>query len=162
MSAFSREKEQCFKVGTVEDVVFTLKSLVQRQQDDEIRALYGSGPYKLDKKYKRFSIDSIRWHSMSPEKRKKHVKAFRQYIPTLEDKFRKPTRSGKKPCERVRKSKKSLPDTIIDRLNKDSFRINNPHMEREVTYELYLRSLSSRGRKMSRQLRRKATFSRHR
>lgn len=130
---FQEKKEQCFKVGTVEDVVSSLKALVQRQQNDETRALYGGGLYKLEKRYKRFSIDSIKWHSMSLEKRKKHVKAFRQYIPTLEDQFTKPARSGKKPCERVRKSKKSFPDTIIDRLNKDSFRINNPHMEREET-----------------------------
>jgi hypothetical protein len=141
---FREKKEQCFKEGTIEDVVSTLKKLVQRQQDDEVRALYGSGPYKLSNAYQRFSIDSTRWHSMAPENRKKCVESFRKYNPTLEESFKKPSQSGKKPCQRVRKKRKTSSETIIDRLSKDFFRVNNPHGERKVAYTIYLRSLVPR------------------
>ena len=42
---FREKKEQCFKKGTVQEVIATLKSLVTRQEDDEIRAIHGSGRY---------------------------------------------------------------------------------------------------------------------
>ena len=44
---YLEKKKQSFRKGTVLDVIKTLKSLVKRQQDEEVRAFYGSGPYRL-------------------------------------------------------------------------------------------------------------------
>ena len=57
----------------MEDVIKTFKSLVDRQQDDEVRAIYRSGPYRLNDRYKKFGVDSAKWHSTDPEARIKHV-----------------------------------------------------------------------------------------
>ena len=97
------------------DVIGTLRNIAERQQDDEIRALYGSGPYKSSKEYLRFSVDSLKWHSMSSEERKKHVLVFRNYKPSLEDQFKKTKQSGRKPSDRTRK-RKPEPEILIDRL----------------------------------------------
>ena len=55
-----KKKEQSFKKGTVEDVIKTFKSLVERQQDEEVRAIYRSGPYRLSDRYKTFEVDSVK------------------------------------------------------------------------------------------------------
>ena len=52
--------EQSYKKGTVEDVISTLKKLVERQEDDEIRAIYGSGPYCFSAQYAKFLMDSMK------------------------------------------------------------------------------------------------------
>ena len=36
-------KEQSFRKGTVKDVIKTFKSLVERQQNEEMRAIHRSG-----------------------------------------------------------------------------------------------------------------------
>ena len=43
---FKEKTEQCHKLRSSVDVINTLKKIIERQQDDEIRAIYGSGPYK--------------------------------------------------------------------------------------------------------------------
>ena len=78
---FKKKTEQCHKLLSLTDVIGTLRKIVERKQDDEIRALYGNGPYKLSKEYCRFSVDSLKWHSISSEKRKKHVFLFRIHKP---------------------------------------------------------------------------------
>ena len=95
-------------------VIGTLRKIVERQQD-EICALYGSRPYKLSKECCRFSVDTLKWHSMSSEERKKHVLAFRSHKPSLEDQFKKPKHSGRKPSDLTRKRKPEL-EILIDRL----------------------------------------------
>ena len=101
-----------------------MKTLIERQQNDEVRALYGSGPYHLSQSYKRFQVDSIRWHSMNPTKKMKHVPSFRQYVPSLDEHFLKPGTSGRKLNERKRVRKKEL-ELLIDRDNSDS---NSAHV----------------------------------
>ena len=74
-----------FQEGECPGSDFYDKSLVKRQEDDEIKAIYGSGPYRLSQPFKKFAIDSINWHNMNPQKRIKHVEQFRKYSPKLED-----------------------------------------------------------------------------
>ena len=112
---FKEKTEQCHKLLSSTDVIGTLRKIAERQQDDEIRALYRSESYKLSKEYCRFSVDSLKWHSMSSEERKKHVLPFRSYKLSLEDQFKKPKQSGRKPSDRTRK-RKPEPEILIDRL----------------------------------------------
>ena len=51
--------EQSYKKGTVADIISTLKKLVDRQEDDEVRAIYGSSPYRLSPQYAKFLMDSV-------------------------------------------------------------------------------------------------------
>ena len=88
------KNEQSFKAVTISKIVRTLKTLIERQQNDEVRALYGSEPYHLSQSYKRFQVDLVRWHSMNATKKMKHVPSFRQYVPSLNEHFLKPGTSG--------------------------------------------------------------------
>ena len=109
-----REKlEQCFQTLSSCDVIDTLLRLTERQQSDEVKALYRSGPYSLSNDYVKFKVDSLNWHSWSPEARRKHVAAFRNHEPTLSDHFKKPKTSGRKHSQSIRKSKCS-PDIVVD------------------------------------------------
>ena len=49
---YLEKKEQSFRKGTLEDVIITFKSLVERQLNKEMRAIYKSGPYRLSDRYK--------------------------------------------------------------------------------------------------------------
>ena len=111
---FKEKTEQCHKPGSTIDVINTLKKIVDRQQDDEVRAIYGSGPYKLSRGYRKFSVDNLKWHTMTSDQRKKHMLALRNYRPSLENQFQKPSKSGRKPCDRQRK-RKPEPDVLIER-----------------------------------------------
>ena len=51
---YLEKKEQPFRKGTVEHVIKTFKSLVERQQNEEGRAIYRSGPYRMSDRYKKF------------------------------------------------------------------------------------------------------------
>ena len=113
---------------------------------DRVCALCGSGSCKLSKEYCRFSVDSLKWHSVSSRERKKHVLAFRSYKPSLEDQFKKPRQSGRKPSDRTRK-RKPEPEILIDRLEdrekkpEKKVRIDDSHAKRTVSYELFFRYL---------------------
>ena len=90
-------------------------------------------------------MDSVQWHSMSAKKKMKHVACFRQYVPSLDEHFPKPSTSGRKSNERKRVRKKE-PEIIIDRNNSHSDRahvmwVENPNASRPVEYQLFLRSL---------------------
>ena len=112
---FKEKMEQCHKLGSMVDVINTLKKIIERQQDNEVCTIYGSGPYKLINEYNKFSTDNLKWHSMILEKRKKHVLEFRNYNPSLEDKFIKPAKSGRKPSHQTCK-RKPEPVVLINRL----------------------------------------------
>ena len=40
---YQEKKEQSFRKGTMEDVIKTFKSLMERQQDEEVKDIYKSG-----------------------------------------------------------------------------------------------------------------------
>lgn len=44
LNIFCEKKEQLFKKGDLSDAVSTMKAIIERQQNEEIMALYGSGP----------------------------------------------------------------------------------------------------------------------
>ena len=70
---FKEKPEQCHKLGSLVDVINTLKKIIERQQDGEVHAIYGSGSYKVNNEYNKFSIDNLKWHSMTLEERKKNT-----------------------------------------------------------------------------------------
>ena len=146
---FKEKTEQCHKLGSSIDVIDTLKKIVDRQQDDEVRAIYGSGPYKLSRDYLKFSVDNLKWHTMTSDQRKKQVLALRNDPPSLEDQFTKPIKSGRKPCDRTRK-RKPEPDVLIERLKEmekqpaKKVRIEDPNANQIIPYQLFLRSLVPR------------------
>ena len=125
-------------------MVGTLKTLIERHKNDEIRALYGSGPYHLSQSYKRFQVDSVQWHSMNAKKKMKDVAPSRQYVPSFDEHFPKPKYKWQKiEWKRVRKKKLEI---LIDRNNSDSdralvMRVENPNASWRVEYQLFLRSL---------------------
>ena len=55
---FCEKKEQSFKKEDVKEVISTLQAIVKRQQSDEIRAIYGCGPYRLRNAYKKFEVEA--------------------------------------------------------------------------------------------------------
>ena len=72
---FREKMEQSFKKKIVGDVISTLKKLVDRQEDDKVRTIYGSGPYHLSTQYKKFqqwnkSLESLRNTGKKPTKSK--------------------------------------------------------------------------------------------
>ena len=146
---YLEKKEQSFRKGIVEDVMKTLKSLVERQQDEEVRAIYRSGPYRLSDCHKMFRVDSIKWHSIDLEARMKHVERFQSYKPTLDDQFDKPKSSGRKSNDRKRTRK---PDFVsaFDRLdkkkkgNRKSFTFQDSNAPKKISYELFFRSVIPR------------------
>ena len=150
---FQEKKEQCFKKGNINDVINTIKALVERQQADEIRALYGSGPYRLSKAFERFTVDSVKWHSYEPERRRRHVEKFRAYRPGLEDQFTKPKASGRKPNE-MKRTRKPNAEIVIDRISPTQEEIaqkipkkvelEDPNSLPKAVYELHLRSMVPR------------------
>ena len=73
---YPEKKKQSFREETVEDFIKTFKSIVERQQDKEARAIFNSGPHRLSDRYKKFEVDSVKWHSLDPKTRMKHVERF--------------------------------------------------------------------------------------
>ena len=96
---FREKLEQSYKKGSLETVISTLQKLVERQENDEIKVIYGSGPYSFSKQYSKFKIDSVKWYSLAGDYRRKHVKKFRMYKPTLDDEYVKPKKNGKNPSD---------------------------------------------------------------
>ena len=112
---------QGFQKKDVITVVQNLKKLSERQELDEIRALYGAGNYKLAEPYKSFFVSSEKWHGWNSARKQDHLKKFREYKPTPTDLFHKPSNAGRKPGNNQRK-RKNVPyvDMVIDRTNLQS------------------------------------------
>lgn len=93
-----------------------MRNFALRQENDEIRAIYGAGNYSLSIPYSRFKVDSSRWHSWGEDKRREHVEKFRAYQPTPSNFFRKPRNVGRKQgfSERRRNEEANV---IVDRID---------------------------------------------
>ena len=111
--------EKCIQHYKKEDVLVVINNLQRlsdRQDAEEVRALYGAGNYRLAESYRKFLVKSSEWHNWSEKRRHDHVSKFRKYVPTMSDSFTKPRNSGKKPSDR--QSQRTIePDVIIDRLS---------------------------------------------
>ena len=93
---------------------------------------------------RRWSKSNLRVRSLSLErtiskqKGKKYVSLFRQHIPTTEQEFKRPQKSGKKVNEKQRKGKET-PQIFVDRVQKDKKRTRID--DSQVPYFLFLQSL---------------------
>ena len=131
------------------DVIKTFKSLVERQKDKEVRAIYRSGPYRLSDRYERFEVDSVKWHSMDPQAQMKHAKRFRRYRPALDDQFDKLKLSGRKLRDR-KKTRKTDFESAFDQLvkkekeSKKMFTFQNSNVPEKKSNELLFRSMVKR------------------
>ena len=140
---FREKKEQCFKKGPVQEVIATLKSLVTRQEDDKIRAIHGSGRYWLSRPFKKFEVDSVKWHGMDPCRRMNHVEQFRKYC----RKWKTVSKNLHPVKERRTKGRgwgnlKQKLSWIEWKAGK--VKIQDPNIARKVVYELHLRSMVPR------------------
>ena len=105
---------QNYKKGDILVVIKNLERLSDRQDTEEVRALYGAGSCTVNKPYKKFLVQSSEWHSWSDSRRRDHVKKFRQYVPSVTDIFSKSKNSGRKPS--YQKRHRSLePEVVNDR-----------------------------------------------
>ena len=83
------KRAQNFMKKDVTAAIANLQSLIKREENDEILAVYGQGNYLLSPDYKDFKRPSHVWHSWTPERRDDHLKKFREYRPSLDDSFQK-------------------------------------------------------------------------
>ena len=89
--------------NNVKEVILTSQAIVKQQQSDEIRAIYGCGPYRLSNAYKEFEVEAVKWHTMETKNRMMHVANFKKCSPSLEEHFNKPvveSRTSQKEEER--------------------------------------------------------------
>ena len=137
---FRQKNEQCFEKKNVCEVLQTLQALVNRQENDEIMALYGSGPYRLSGPYKKFQRDSVVFHNMSIKEKERLIRSFRSYSPNLGDNFRKPESSGRKPSQTKRL--RNPPAEVYSERAADvkKIKINDPNSAGNIVYELFARS----------------------
>ena len=114
-----------------------------------MRAIYRSGLCRLSDCYQKFEVDSVKWHSMDPEARLKHLERFWRYRPTLDDQIDKPKSIGRKPSDRKRTRKTDF-ESAFDQLDKKekesrkSFTFQDPNALEKISYELFFRSVVPR------------------
>ena len=104
---FREKMEKSYKKRTLPDVISTLKKLVDRQKGDEIRAVYGPGPYRLSTQYAKFQMDSVKCILWMP---KNEISMFR-YFDSMEQ-WNKSLKSLRKAGKSKRKTKKKKGDSI--------------------------------------------------
>ena len=67
---------QNFKKKTVTEAIGNIQKLIDRQDSEEVRALYRAGSYVLSTSYKQFFVPSATWHNWTVEQKKDHVQKF--------------------------------------------------------------------------------------
>ena len=143
---YLEKKERCLRKGTVKDAKKMLKSLVERQQNEEVRAIYRFGPYRLSHHYIKFEVDPLKWHSMDSEAWVKHAEWFLRYRPTLDDTFDRPKSSGRKPSDRKCTGNPDFKGAFgwLDKMEKKSwksFTFQDPITLKKILYEQFFRSV---------------------
>ena len=116
---------QNFEKKTVKEAIGNIQKLSDRQDSEEVRAIYGAGNYVLSAAYKQYFVPSATWHNWTVERKKDYVIKFRNYKPNVSDNFQKPKNAGRKAnyAKRIRTSPNS--DIVIDRLEEFSASTNN-------------------------------------
>ena len=97
-----------------------IHKITQREENDEIRALYGARNYCLSPEYWKFQVASHVWHSWSEERKAGHLRKFREYVPNISDIFRVPANAGRKPGYQHRDRNITEPDIVADRIEKST------------------------------------------
>ena len=145
---FMEKISQCYKKASVVELINSLRAIVTRQQTEEIRALYGAGSYCLQSEFKKFLVDSAKWHTRwSEQQRKGHVSTFREYSPTISDSYTMPHNVGRKPGFQQR-TRPTEPSVLIDRITDDNqiapigsyIRFADPSEKPPKLFELHLRT----------------------
>ena len=90
----SEKRYQNFKKESIEVALSNIQKIIQREENDKIRALYGSGNYCLSPEYQKLQVASRVWHSWSEERKAEHLIKFREYVPNISDIFRMPANVG--------------------------------------------------------------------
>ena len=111
---------QNFKKESIEVALSNIQKIIQREESDEIRALYGASNYCLSPEYQKFQVASHVWHSWSEERKADHLRKFREYVPNISDTFRMPANAGRKPGYQHRDRNTTEPDIVIDRTEKSN------------------------------------------
>ena len=126
--------EQSYKKGSL--VISALQKLIKRQENYEIKAIYRSGPYSLNKQCSKFKIDSVKEHSMAIDYRRKHVKKFRMYKQTLDDEYVQQKKSGKKTSDGGKRICKQQETEVIVVRHAKRIRIEDPNSEPKIPFKL--------------------------
>ena len=108
---FLEKLNQDFKKESIAIAIESLSQIAERQNLEEIRAIFLRGRYVLSQQYKQISVESSVWHSWSEERRMDYIKKFREYIPSISNSFSKPSNSG----QQKRNHKRQELDIVIDR-----------------------------------------------
>ena len=147
----SEKRYQNFKKESIEVALSNIQKIIQRKENDKIRALYGANNYCLSPEYQKFHVASHVRHSWSEERKADHLKTFREYVPNISDTFHMPANAGRKPSYQHRDRNTTEPDIVVDRIEKStsgnsqhcttpctiSFR--DPRATAEKEFELYHR-----------------------
>ena len=88
------EKKKCFQKKSAVEAARSSQGLMESQENDEVRAIYGAGNYMLATPYSKFQVESARWHLWSKERGEDHVQKFRNYCPTPSNFYPKPENAG--------------------------------------------------------------------
>ena len=111
---------QNFKKEIIEVALRNTQKIIHRVENDEIRALSGSGDYCLSLKYRKFQVASHVYYSWSEELKANHLRNFREYIPNTSDTFRMPPNAGRKPGYQHRDRNTTEPDIVVDRIEESA------------------------------------------
>ena len=109
---------QCFKTDDVMQAVRTIETMIQRQENEERAALYGSLHHVLAPAYKQFYSEA--WHKWNLPLSRKSMLQHYERLQSLEDTFSKPLNAGRKPrsVKRIRNNNVETPLIIVDRTSK--------------------------------------------
>ena len=97
-----------------------LELFYNRQEQEEVRPLYGASLFSLTTEYKKFKVDNAQWHQLSMKKRYEHNKRFCNYKSNLTDAYKKPCNSGRKPGTYTKsKHTNKEPEFVVDCLTSE-------------------------------------------
>ena len=108
-----QKRLQCYQKKSVIDAVNTIKTLINRESNQEMLSIYGGDKYVLSQSYRNWFTE--RWHSWDDGKKQHHLQKFRSAKPSIEETFHKPANAGRKPGHKDRIRITSPPSIIVDR-----------------------------------------------
>ena len=97
-----------------------IQKIIQREESDKIRALYGAGNYCLSPKHRKFQVASHVWNFWNEERKADHLRKFREYVSNHFDTFCMPANVGWKPGYQHRDRNTTEPDIVVDRIGKST------------------------------------------
>ena len=73
----AEKRNQHFKKESILAAVSNLHAVIKREENDEVRAIYGAGNYVLSSQYKNFQVQSHVWHAWNENRKRDHIDKFR-------------------------------------------------------------------------------------